>query len=75
MMIRINAIEVATEIAHRDLLQQYGSTSYLKEEEIFVELEDGNTKYTEKAQKLFDDLYDFWLSYILKFETGHETLI
>ena len=72
MVIKINAIEVASEIAHRELLHEYGGTSYLNEEEIFVEDENGDSRYTEKAQDVFNDLYDFWLSFILKYETGEE---
>lgn len=69
MNILINAIEVASEIAHRDVLHEFAGSSYLKEENVWTEDENGDHRYTEEAQEIFNDLYDYWLSYILKFET------
>lgn len=72
MNITINAIELASELAQRDL-DEYFSGSLM----IYEEDEEG-TKYTEEAQELFDGLYDDYLTYLKKFETNktqqHETL-
>ncbi|MCH1473917.1 MAG: hypothetical protein L7V85_08380 [Bacteroidia bacterium] len=76
MIIRIDAKILAEEIAHRDLLHTYGGTSYISEEQIFTVDENGDDRYTEKAQKLFDDLFDYWLIFIIGHEsTGQEHLI
>lgn len=74
MTIRVDATELAREIAHREVLHTYAGTVYINEEDVFTKDEEGKHVYTEKAQDVFNDLYDFWLSFIIKHETneGHD---
>lgn len=72
MIISINAIELATEIAHKELLEKYGADAFISDDDIFY-TEDGMTKYTEKAQGVFDELYDYWLSFITGYETAQQS--
>lgn len=59
MEIRINALEVASDLAHLDLQEFwnefYPTQSYMIEE-------DGTTRYTEEAQDIFNDKYDFYFT-------------
>jgi hypothetical protein len=66
MNITINAIELASELAERDL-NEYFSGSML----IYQENEE-ETSYTEEAQEIFDGLYDDYLSWIKKFEINQK---
>lgn len=59
MEITINVIEVASDLAHLDLQEFwnefYPTQSYMIEE-------DGTTRYTEEAQDIFNDKYDFYFT-------------
>lgn len=59
MEIKINIIELASELAHKDLVEMVGD-----ENKLFEEPEAGITVYTEHAQDKFNDLYDYYYSII-----------
>jgi hypothetical protein len=59
MNITINVLEVASDLANLDLQEiwseLYPTQSYMIEE-------DGTTRYTEEAQDIFNDYYDFYFT-------------
>lgn len=63
MNITINAIELASELAHEDLYLHWHDT--LK---IYDESDESETTYTEEAQDIFNRLYDKYLSIITQSE-------
>ena len=56
MEIKINLTEVASELAHADLLNRYG---YNLEEVLY-----NGENYTENAQEEFDSRYDYYFDII-----------
>lgn len=64
MNITINPIEIACELAENELNEIYGDSIVIYEEH-----EDG-INYTEKAQEIFDNLYDKHFSFIMNFKTN-----
>ena len=55
---KLNLVELASEMAEtmlNNVTLQYGKTY----DSLCVEDENGNTSYTEEAQDLFDDYYDY----------------
>lgn len=62
MQIKINILEVASELAHKELeklwLRDAVGQMYDEEEE----------SYTEEAQDLFNDLYDHYYNFLLNLE-------
>lgn len=54
MQITINIVEVASELAHKELERRF---DYIQEM-IYVAPTDDVTHYTEDAQHLFNNLYD-----------------
>lgn len=64
MEIKINAVEVATRLAHRQLIIDFklkGLTVYEENTEEFI-----GSKYTEQAQSIFDVHYDYYYSKLTK---------
>lgn len=59
MEIKINILELACELAHRDLVRTVENES-----DLFEDPTDGVTNYTEDAQEKFNDLYDYYYSII-----------
>lgn len=59
MNVTINIIELASELAEKELEKHFEYSSI----EIYEEDEDGTT-YTEEAQQVFDELYDKYYSLI-----------
>jgi hypothetical protein len=66
MNITINAIELASELAEKDLNEYFSGSIMIYEED------DDGTTYTEEAQEIFDGLYDDYLSWIKKFEINQK---
>jgi hypothetical protein len=66
MNITINILEVASELAHKELERRFG----YEQEMIYVAPTDAITYYTEHAQDLFNTLYDefYYLLWNLKEE-------
>jgi hypothetical protein len=58
--IKINAVELASELASAELRRDWD----YRDGELEVE-EDGETRYTEEAQDVFNELYDLYYQLIL----------
>ena len=56
----INEIELASELAHEKLLSHWNDSDEMYEET------DEETTYTEEAQDIFNDYYDYYLTLIEK---------
>jgi hypothetical protein len=56
----INVLELASELAHRELVKDWSESIKIYEEE-----EVGITVYTEEAQDLFNEYYDQYTDLIL----------
>lgn len=63
MNITINIVELASEFASYELEENWADTI-----EIYKEDENGDTSYTEKAQDIFNDLYDKYYSVIESYQ-------
>ena len=61
MNITINALELASELAHDELVRTFTGKIYMSET-------DGITYYTEEAQDIFNELYDNKLDYLELFK-------
>ena len=57
-IITINIVELASELADMDLRENWKDSIKIDEED------DDETRYTEEAQDVFDDLYDTYYSII-----------
>jgi hypothetical protein len=66
MNITINILEVASELAERDLIKMDNKTIFPNG--IYVETED-ETSYTEEAQDIFNELYDEYYDFLLNLKT------
>ena len=55
----INKLELASELAHKQLINDYTNTFQIYEDE-----RAGITNYTEVAQDIFNELYDEYLELI-----------
>lgn len=56
--ITINNVELASELAHLEI------TRYFNTSTIFVQDDNGDTRYTDEMQETFNDLYDMYLEII-----------
>lgn len=62
MDIRINLLEVASELADKDLILAYGDEGGKHR---FPEgLVTDDSRYTEEAQEFFDRRYDYWYDFL-----------
>ena len=61
--IRVNILELASELAHQELVKDYSDSIVIYEED-----SNGDEYYTEEAQDLFNDLYDKYISFIKHFK-------
>lgn len=61
MEIKINILELACELAHRDLVRMVENES-----DLFEDPTAGITNYTEDAQEEFNELYDYYYTIIEK---------
>jgi hypothetical protein len=59
MNIKINIIEVASELAEMELLENWQDSLL-----IYQEAENGDTYYTDEAQDIFNDLYDKYFNFL-----------
>lgn len=64
--VTINALELASELAHLKLISNHSETM-----DIMEVSEDGTENYTEEAQDLFNDYYDEYLSLIESCSTNN----
>lgn len=54
MKVTVNKLELASELAHYMLVQEWEDRA----ENIFVEDDNGDTRYNEEAQDIFNHYYD-----------------
>ena len=70
MLERINIIELASNLAHEELINEYENLSENKEKlfpnGIFIDEEEETTRYSEEAQDIFNSYYDKYLTIIEK---------
>lgn len=62
--VTVNIVELSSELAHEATCTIFGVNVGEDSPIIFVEDEDGGTRYTEKAQNVFNVYYDFYYSKI-----------
>jgi hypothetical protein len=66
MNITINIIEVASELADKDLITAFGGDGGKNRfPNGIVEDQDGIDVYTEEAQDFFNNRYDYWFDFLL----------
>lgn len=68
-MVCVNIVELASELAHEQTkFQLFGYYSLTEEENarLYVSPTDGITTYTDEAQDIFNNLYDYYYNVILK---------
>lgn len=58
-IIKINKLELASELAHQKLVNEWSESVQIYEDD-----EAGITYYTEDAQNIFNELYDDYLTLI-----------
>ena len=76
MNIKINIIEVASDLADRDLITAFGDVGgknrfpngIVRD----VEGEEDITEYTEEAQDFFNERYDYWWDYLYAQKVGDD---
>ena len=70
MLERINIIELASNLAHQELINEYENLSENKEKlfpnGIFIDEDEETTRYSEEAQDIFNSYYDKYLTIIEK---------
>lgn len=73
MNITINIIEVASELADKDLITAFGGEGG---KNMFpngiVEDQEGIDVYTDEAQEFFNRRYDYWFDFLLEQNTEDE---
>lgn len=68
-MVLINIVELASELAeNQTMIEMFDNDSLDEEEEeqMYVTHSDGTTSFTEDAQDIFNNLYDYYYNVILK---------
>lgn len=65
-MILINEVELATNLAEKATHDELVTNGSLDESELFIDLGDEGTQYTDKAQKVFDTWYDYFYGEIME---------
>ena len=68
-MVSINILQLASELAENQTKIEMFDNDCLDEEEeeqMYVSHSDGTTSFDEEAQKIFDNLYDYYYNVILK---------
>lgn len=64
-MITINEIELATKLAHNQILADYKMLDYpFKEKDMYVDANAEMLVYTDVVQKAFNEYYDYYLNEI-----------
>ena len=67
-MVSVNILELASELAENQTKIHMFDNDCLDEEEeeqMYVTDSDGTTSFTDEAQKIFDNLYDYYYNVIL----------
>jgi hypothetical protein len=60
MNININILEVASELAHKELNRHFNLDAKL----IYEWVSDQESRYTEEAQDLFNEWYDYYYDFL-----------
>jgi hypothetical protein len=61
--IRVNILELASELAHKELVKDYSDSIVIYEDD-----QSGITHYTDEAQDVFNDLYDKYFTFVEQFK-------
>jgi hypothetical protein len=61
--IRVNILELASELAHKELVKDYSDSIVIYEDD-----QSGITHYTDEAQDIFNDLYDKYFTFVEQFK-------
>jgi len=61
MNITINIVEASTELAHEEVLKEFNNQAPL----IYKSVSGTITEYTDEAQRIFDEKYDFFYDKLL----------
>jgi hypothetical protein len=73
MNITINIIEVASELADKDLITAFGGEGGKNRfPNGIVEDQDGIDVYTDEAQDFFNYRYDYWFDFLLDQNVGDD---
>jgi hypothetical protein len=68
-MVLINIVQLASELAeNQTMIEMFDNDSLDEEEEeqMYVIHSDGTTSFDDEAQKIFDNLYDYYYNVILE---------
>jgi hypothetical protein len=68
-MVLVNILELASELAHEQIkIEMFNNHSLTDEENarLYVSATDGITTYTDEAQNIFNRLYDYYYTLILR---------
>ena len=60
----INSLELASDLAHERLMRDHAKEIEDGSLVVFVEDEEDSTRYTDDAQDIFNDYYDWYLTII-----------
>jgi len=63
MNITINIVEVATELADQYVIKEFGGNEY----DMYKKVSEDETKYTDKAQEVFNVWYDYYYDFLMIF--------
>ena len=68
MEIRINIVEVASELAHEAMIDETFRNGFISDEnEAYISSnDDDEIMYTDFCQKIFDEYYDYYYDILLK---------
>jgi hypothetical protein len=61
MNIEINLVEASTELAHKEVEKHFDFNS----SKIYKSVSDSITEYTDEAQSIFDENYDYFYDLLL----------
>ena len=74
MNITINIIEVASDLADRDLITAFGDVGgknrFPNGIVKFVDDNEDMTEYTDEAQEFFNERYDYWWDFLFDQKVG-----
>lgn len=61
-IIKINILEVASELAHKEIERHFD----FDESKIYEWVSDEESKYTKNSQELFNEFYDYYFNFLTK---------
>jgi hypothetical protein len=68
MDIKINILEVASELAHKKLEEHFE----FETKRIYEWVSDDESRYTEEAQDLFNEWYDYYYDFLIQLKENYE---